>query len=234
MKTIFITNGTLLTDDTIKFLSFYRDTIDEIKISFDGRGNDFVRGKGTTKLILSAIEKLDRNNFPWTLNTIINKYNVDYLNEIYDFLENYNPKYWRLDIPFISGRMAENKDEIGIFDMEIIIKRCAKIIKRNIIDTHKSFDLWIYNIYSPGLENYDFAEKTKDIHPCSYNKRNLGIRGLGEVTPCARFLDLKLSSVKGKSIRDAKKDEKYKKFWEIKVGDFKECFDCRYYKICGS
>ena len=27
-------------------------------------------------------------------------------------------------------------------------------------------------------------------------KRNLGIRGLGEVTPCARFLDLKLSSVK--------------------------------------
>lgn len=168
------------------------------------------------------------------MNTVINKYNVNYLNQLYEYLIDKNPKYWRIDIPFISGRMKKNVDEIGILDIDYIVQKLATLIKRNINSYIKPFEMFIYNIYSPNLENYDFAEKKPNIHPCSYNKRNLGIRGLGEVTPCARFLDLKLSSVRDQGIREAKKSDLYINFWNIKVSDFTECKSCRYYRICGS
>lgn len=229
---IFISNLTLLNHKILSTINEYSDNIMEIKVSYEGRNNDFIRGEGTGKTILQNLEKLNSLSLPWTINTIINRYNVDYLDEIYGFLKEHNPKAWRIDIPFNTGRYKEFKDQIHEDNLEKVFINLASIIQ-TYLKEQPDFELWIFNIYQPGMEDCDFVEKKMNIHPCAYNKRNLGIRGLGEVTPCSRFLELELGNVKNSSIRDVKANPQFQNFWNIKLSDFKECEQCKYIKICG-
>ncbi|ADM69614.2 hypothetical protein PPE_01778 [Paenibacillus polymyxa E681] len=232
IKNIFITNLTLLNDYNLLLLRQYSDNIAEIKVSYEGKNNDFIRGKGTGEIILKNLKKLDLYDFPWTINTIINKFNVNHLDEIYQFLKLNHPKAWRIDIPFNSGRYSEFRDEIHEDDYENIFRNLSKILKLY-LEEKPNFELWMFNIYQPGMEDCDFIEKTQNMHPCAYNKRNLGIRGLGEVTPCSRFIELKLGSVKEMKIREVKDSQNFKEFWKIKLSDFHECKGCKYLRICG-
>lgn len=232
VKNILITNLTLLNNNNLSMLQQYADNILEIKVSCEGKNNDFIRGNGTEDKILSNLAKLDQHKLPWTINTIINKFNVDYLDEIYQFLKTYHPKAWRIDIPFNTGRYKQYKNDIHEEDFELIFINLSKIIE-TYLQENPDFELWIFNVYQPGMEDCDFVEKTLDIHPCAYNKRNLGIRGLGEVTPCSRFLELPLGNVKNSSIREVKDSSQFQDFWNIKLSDFEECSPCKYLKICG-
>ncbi|MFM9281292.1 radical SAM/SPASM domain-containing protein [Paenibacillus jiagnxiensis] len=232
INNIFISNLTLLNDENLFKLQQFADNITEIKVSFEGKNNDFIRGNGTEKIILKNIKKLDHLKLPWTINTIINKYNVNHLNDIYQFLKSHHPKAWRIDLPFNAGRYKQYKNDIHEENYELVFKRLSEVIK-NYLDERPDFELWIFNVFQPGIEDCDFVEKTQDMHPCAYNKRNLGIRGLGEVTPCSRFLQLELGNIKNESIRNVKESDRFKNFWNIELSDFRECQKCKYLKICG-
>ncbi|MDR1568373.1 MAG: radical SAM protein [Streptococcaceae bacterium] len=232
IKTIFITNATLIDDNVMKKLEIVKDNIEEIKISYEGENNDYVRGSGTGEKIMASLNRFDELGFPWTVNTILNKYNINYLDEVYEFMKKSNPLAWRLDFAFEVGRYKKYKDDLIESDFEYTFKKVAELLKRY-LNEKPNFELFIYNLYRPGMENFLYGEKPLDMHPCAYNKRNIGIRGLGEVTPCSRFLALKLGNVKAKSIRDVKNSELYKKFWDIKIKDIDDCFGCKYLKVCG-
>jgi len=232
MKIIFITNGTLFGTEDLNKLVQFKENIDEIKISYDGSGNDIVRGNGTSEKVLSAIRMIDKAGFPWTLNTIITKYNYKYLDKIYDLLNELNPKYWRVDLPFSLGRYISNKSEIGFEQLEEVFVYIRDVLSRHIEEKPK-FGVWMFSIYQPGLEDADIIPQTQNMHPCAYNKRNLGVRGNGEVTPCSRFLNLQLGNIKNNSIRDVKQSKEFKEFWDIKIGSISECKDCKYIYICG-
>lgn len=49
LKTIFITNGILLDDEVLEFICKYRENIEEIKVSYEGKGHDLIRGNGSSK-----------------------------------------------------------------------------------------------------------------------------------------------------------------------------------------
>ncbi|WP_025683555.1 radical SAM/SPASM domain-containing protein [Paenibacillus maysiensis] len=233
LKTIFITNATLINDDNLAELVELKDNIDEIKISYEGVNNDFIRGKGTGDIIINNILKLNKLGFRWTINTIINKFNLNELDLIYDFMKAHKPFAWRLDLPFNIGRYREYSDQLKVDDFESIFIKLASILKKY-LDEKPDFELWMFSLYRPGLEDFDFEEKKLNMHPCSYNKRNLGIRGLGEVTPCSRFLPINLGNVRNDSIREAKNGKLFKDYWKLKISDIKDCVDCRYLKICGA
>jgi radical SAM protein with 4Fe4S-binding SPASM domain len=233
LKTLFITNAILIDNNYLEELIDLKENIDEIKISYEGVNKDYIRGRGTEDIILKNIRKLNDLGFPVTINTIINKFNIRELEELYNFIKELNPHSWRIDLPFNIGRYKKYSNQVGENDLEFIFIKLASILK-DYLYKKPDFELWMFNLYRPGLEDFDFAEKELDMHPCSYNKRNLGIRGLGEVTPCSRFLGIDLGNVKNHSIREVKDQPKFKEFWKLKVSDITECRNCKYLKLCGT
>lgn len=233
LKVLFITNATLINNKDIEFLKSVQECIDEIKISYDGKNQDLTRGGGSCIKTESGIQLIKDSGLPWTINTILTKYNIDDLFDMYEWIKRSNPRYWRIDLPFNLGNYRENGYEIGIENLENTFQILSKMLKRY-LNEKPQFGLWMFEIYRPGLEDFDVVCQDITMHPCTYNKRNLGIRGNGEVTPCSRFLDFPLGNIKEQSIRSVKNSEEFKRFWDIKIGDIVECQDCRYLNLCGS
>lgn len=232
MKIIFITNGTLVNKNNIKNILNVYDNIDEIKISFDGKGNDLIRGEGTSIKILDTINLFENEKLPWTVNTMISRYNYNSLLDIYEILKKMNPKYWRIDLPFSLGRYIENKHEIGIENLEDVFINLRNLLKIY-LEEKPNFKLWMFSIYQPDLEDSDIIAQELDMHPCAYNKRNIGVRGNGEVTPCSRFFNFQFGNIKKNSLREIKLKDEYVAFWNIKISDLKDCLNCKYLYVCG-
>ncbi len=232
MEMSFITNGTLVNEDVIKKLVSNIDLIHEIKISHDGKNHDDIRGAGSSEKTLRAIDQFCEANLPWTLNTIITKKSIDDLPDIYEYLNKKNPKAWRIDHPFSQGNMLSAKDELEINDFTLIFDLLADILS-DYLASDKHFELWMFTIYRPGLEMWDFTKQKGNMHPCTYNKRNLAIRGNGEVTPCSRFLN-ELGNVKVGTLSETFDTDKFAGFWSIAIDDILQCQGCRYISICGA
>lgn len=228
----FITNGTLVNEEVIEKLATNYELIHEIKISHDGENHDEIRGDGSSKKTLRAIDLFSDAKLPWTLNTIITKKSLDDLPGIYEYVKKKTPKAWRIDHPFSQGNMLSAKDELEIDDFTLIFDALADILSDYLASDQK-FELWMFTIYRPGLEMWDFTRQKSNMHPCTYNKRNLAIRGNGEVAPCSRFLN-ELGNVKGGSLNEALDTDKFASFWSIAIDDIQQCQGCRYISICGA
>jgi radical SAM protein with 4Fe4S-binding SPASM domain len=80
------TNGSLVDEKNVKSFKVF----DYITISLDGHNskiNDFTRGKGAFEQTLQGIKNLCENNIDVTVATVINKYNVSHIKELYNFTE---------------------------------------------------------------------------------------------------------------------------------------------------
>lgn len=227
-----ITNATLVSEKNLAQLLRIRKWIHEIKISYDGLNHDIIRGKGNGKKTLDTINEFDECGLPWTMNTILTSLNIEGIFELYEFLKTKNPKAWRIDHPFFQGNYTKNFQYLAIPDFDNLFLRLSSLLK--IYLTEKpNFELWMFTIYRPGLENWNFTKQEKHLHPCTYNKRNLAIRGNGELTPCSRFL-FPLGDVKKDSIDKIRTDSTtFKDFWNIKIGELKACQSCDYLYSCG-
>ena len=226
-----ITNGTKMTDARLEQLLSLRDNIWEIKVSYDGPENDVVRGHGAGKETLHTINRFDEHRLPWTLNTVLTRHTWEELPRIYQWLKTMHPKAWRMDLPFSSGSYIPNRESLDVPNLEELFKRLSSLLGRY-LDESPEFELWMFTIYRPGLENALVREKPRNIHPCTYNKRNLAIRGNGEVTPCSRFLH-PMGNVKEQHLRDVRSGDGFANFWDLSIDDLNGCQKCDYVHICG-
>lgn len=228
----FITNGTLITKDTVRKLEDVKALLYEIKVSYDGLGHDEIRGVGNGAKTLNAIDMFAEAKLPWTVNTILTKKNVGGLRELYFWLKEKIPKSWRIDHPFMQGNVLQNHDSLVLEDMSVVFSVAAEILA-DYLASRPPFEIWMFNIYRPGLEAWDFTKQRPEMHPCTYNKRNVAIRGNGEVTPCSRLL-YELSNAKKTDLKDALTSDRFKEFWSISINDIASCRGCRYLGVCGS
>jgi radical SAM protein with 4Fe4S-binding SPASM domain len=226
-----ITNGTMVAPSNLANLLRLRKYIHEIKVSFDGLNHDKIRGKGNGRKTLDFIEELDSCRLPWTLNTIITTLNIRGLSELYDFISSKNPKAWRIDHPFSQGRYTKTKNKLQVNSLEFVFLKLSNIL-RQYLDSKPTFELWMFTIYRPGLENWLFTKQDLHMHPCTYNKRNISIRGNGEITPCSRFLH-PLGNIKETALSTVRHEKDFADFWNIRIGDLPNCSQCRYLYACG-
>jgi radical SAM protein with 4Fe4S-binding SPASM domain len=104
-RKVLFTNGLLLNEERIKNLN-----VDEIQVSIDGLENahDSLRGKGTFRLAMKAINLSLDHGFHVSIATMVHPGNLADFDDMERLFKDIGIKEWTVDIPCATGRLEEN------------------------------------------------------------------------------------------------------------------------------
>lgn len=104
-RKILFTNGLLLKKEILKTLK-----VDEIQISVDGleSGHEALRGEGTFKKTMSAIETAIHAGFAVSISTMVHSKNLDDFDEMERLFRDIGVREWTVDVPCVEGNLREN------------------------------------------------------------------------------------------------------------------------------
>lgn len=106
-RSILLTNGTLINQDIAKKLKVH-----EIQVSLDGIGSshDLIRGKDSYTKSISAINLLRELGKDVSVATMVHAKNLEDFPRLASLIKSLGIKEWNVDVPCISGRLAEHKE----------------------------------------------------------------------------------------------------------------------------
>lgn len=104
-RKVLFTNGILLTEESVKSLG-----VDEIQVSIDGleSGHDALRGTGTFKRALKAIETARGAGFDVSVSTMVHSQNLDEFYGMEKLFRSLGVKDWSVDVPCEEGNLRNN------------------------------------------------------------------------------------------------------------------------------
>ena len=107
VRKVLFTNGLLLDQSLLKILN-----VDEIQISIDGLedAHDALRGKGTFKKALHAVEQAVGSGFEVSIATMVHNKNLGDFDKMDRIFGKMGIKDWTVDIPCLTGRLRDNPD----------------------------------------------------------------------------------------------------------------------------
>jgi len=106
-RSVLLSNGTLITKAIAKKLHVH-----EVQISLDGmkEGHESLRGEGTFKKTLHAIDHLQEADIRVSIATMIHRKNLNQFESLASLIQSKKIGEWNVDLPCIAGRMEENRD----------------------------------------------------------------------------------------------------------------------------
>jgi radical SAM protein with 4Fe4S-binding SPASM domain len=232
LPTSILTNGLLLTDNTIKRLTTI-ETFLEARISLDGFvGHDKVRGKGTSKKIIENLRIMKEYQLPFSINTMVTSETLHELLDLYSLIEKeFEEITWRIDLPFLYGRYSETYQDLKV-DLPALFQIYRILLKQYLsVDPH--FEMEIVNVFKTEMLEYGLYEYILDEHPCAYAIDSYTIRPDGCVSFCPS-LHTYLGNITNKCLNDIIHSEENLKFNAIKIRDIPACWGCKYLYICGT
>lgn len=235
----FFTNGLLVNKDVInKILSFRSkptvfvslDSITSEGMKF--RGFDDKLGREAIKTTLVNIENLVSNKIRVVINTVMNKYNIKDIPEMYETVQKLNINSWRIGFPKKTGFFKKNNKLALKWDM--IAESSFSLLKHH-IENKRPFHLQMEYLYREELlEN--FEKLTDNDYVCDYEgkRESCCIKPNGDVVACAYCTDFPVGNIRKNSLKDIWYSSYMKKFKEIKIKDVYECRDCNLRQYCAT
>jgi radical SAM protein with 4Fe4S-binding SPASM domain len=106
-RSVLLSNGTLITQKVAQELRVH-----EVQISLDGmrEGHESLRGKGTFKKALQAIDYLQEADIRVSIATMIHRENLKEFDEMASLIQSRNIEEWNVDVPCMAGRFEENRE----------------------------------------------------------------------------------------------------------------------------
>lgn len=216
MKVAFISNGTMVTENTVKWLKVVRP--EAFGMSLDASTpelHDYIRGrKGVFDKLFETARLLQANNIPVSIVTTIHKLNFDELANIRDLLIKNNIRLWQIQYGDFIGRMPK---EAMLTEAQFV--KAAQFI----LDTRENYKEYFDAVSGADGFGYfgDMGIALQGIwYGCFAGVRGLGLGSDGSVRGC-------LSLQMDEYLEDNIRNRSLKEIWNDKNAfAYNRCFDC--------
>ena len=228
-KTVTITTNGTFND----YLSELVGSVDNLmfQVSIDGNEecHDAIRGRGVFFKALSTIELLERNNFVYSIASVVNANNLHSMFDLRKTVETLpNLKHWKLsyEMPFGSASIDEilSIEEWNAFVDKIISSAsCRLLIKK----------LFPFKLYD---KNFDRLCAMEDAGHrfinCGSGNDKIYVYPDLKVYPCTCLTDFCVGSLKNQSLDEILSGNEIKTFSEYQIQSDSACNDCKYKRFC--
>ncbi|MHA1269837.1 MAG: radical SAM protein [Candidatus Helarchaeota archaeon] len=234
------TNGFLLNED---FLNKLKNAgLHKIMFSLDGdeKTHDYIRGKGSFKKVITAIESAKNIGFEVRINTVICHENIMKVKKILHYIYKIKPHIYSL---FMFSPIGKSKARNEKLITGFMWEKTFNTIKTFITKKHLNIDFPIVVEKGFIFKNDNISLDRSKLIGCGAGCDNLAklrdyiiITSIGDIYPCVFFAFNSKWSL-GNCFSDTLSNiynsspvwEKYKLF----ENPPKECIDCKYINMCG-
>lgn len=217
----FSTNGTLLTEELVKKIAAIRHV--RVQVSMDGANeetNDQIRGPGSFKGALNALELLSESNIDFSVNMVATSNSFGQIGELYQLVKSYGAKF-RVARLRPSGRGVNSYHYLHLTPEQNV--ELYQWVKANPdVTTGDS-----YFILST------LGEPIPGLNVCGASRATACISPTGNVYPCAFLIndDCLAGNIRVQSFSQLwKESELFHKFRTTRV---RNCISCKSYNDCG-
>lgn len=235
------TNGLLIDENFVKVITSLSSKF-PVFVSLDSiPGNSFsFRGfsKDQANIILpkiiNNIKLLVDSGIRVTVNTVVNHENIDYLEKMYDLINELKVKSWRLGFPKQTSLFKAKGTNFNV-KWEDTANRCFGILKNHLIN-RKPFDLQIEYLYRETLFQQGLHNLSGSDFVCDYEGRRgeCCIKPNGDVVSCAYCTEIPIGNIKKNSLNDIWYSPEMQGIKMIRIDTVNECKDCDLISICGT
>lgn len=211
------------------FISLDAITSEGMKFrGFAGKEGGFALSK-----IINNIRLLSGRSISVVINTVLTKYNITHLFEMYNLMRSLKVQSWRIGFPKMTSTFKLHTHEFSE-SWETMAEASLMILRHHFVQ-RQPFHLQIEYLYREELfKNSGLPALSNNEFVCDYEGRRgeCCIKPNGDVVSCAYCSDLPLGNIRQTSLKKIWYSKAMRNIKNIRIGDVDGCKECDLKPLC--